>query len=131
MSRSGPGCESDAGAGTVLMLGIALGTITLIVAAALLSGAVVGGARAGTAANLAALAGADALRGLRTGDACAVAAAVAARNHAEVAHCIPEREEGTVTVRVHAAGPLLPWPASAEARAGPPPGIVGDETEGR
>jgi len=106
------------------MLGIALGAITLAVAAALLSAAVVGGARAGTAANLAALAGADALRGLSSGDACAVAAAVAARNHAEVALCTPEPEDGIVTVTVQAAAPLLPWPASAEARAGPPPGGI-------
>ena len=116
--------EGDAGAGTVLMLGIALGTMTLALAAVLLSAAVVGGARAGTAANLAALAGADALRGLRNGDACTTAAAVAARNQAEVALCTPDPEEGTVTVTVHAAAFLLPWPASAEARAGPPPGTV-------
>lgn len=120
MSSSSGGSERDAGAGTVLMLGIALGTITLVVAAALFSAAVVGGARAGTAANLAALAGADALRGLRAGDACAVAAAVAARNRAEVALCTPEQERGIVTVTVYASAPLLPWRASAEARAGPP-----------
>ena len=122
MYRSGPGSESDAGAGTVLMLGVALAAITLAVAAALLSGAVVGGARAGTAANLAALAGADALRGLRAGDSCAVAAAVAARNQAEVVRCVPEPQAGILTVTVHTDVPLLPWPASADARAGPPPG---------
>jgi len=117
-----PPREADAGAGTVLMLGIALGAITLVVAAAMLSSAAVVGARAGTAANLAALAAADALRGLRSGDPCAVAAGVAERNQAEVAQCMPEAQTGTVSITVHAVAPLLPWPASARARAGPPPG---------
>ena len=114
------GSGHDAGSGTVLMLGIALGSIVLAAAAALLAAAVVSGARAGTAANLAALAGADALRGLTSGDACTVAADVAARNRAEVELCAPEPGEGIVTVTVTAVVPLLPWPASAEARAGPP-----------
>ncbi|MEB7506029.1 Rv3654c family TadE-like protein [Arthrobacter koreensis] len=119
-----PRAGTETGAGTVLMLGLVLGAITLAVAAALLSAAVVAGARAGTAANLAALAGADALRGLRSGDPCTVAAAVAARNQAEVAHCSPETQAGTLTVTVRAPVPLLPWQASAEARAGPPPGAL-------
>ena len=113
--------DADTGAGTVLMLGIVLGAISLTVAAVLLSSAAVSGARAGTAANLAALAGADALRGLRSGDPCVLAAAVAERNKARVGQCAPDSQARTVTGTVETAAVLLPWPAKAQARAGPPP----------
>ncbi|MBF4994110.1 hypothetical protein ITX31_08295 [Arthrobacter gandavensis] len=113
--------DGDTGSGTVLMLGIVLGVITLAVAAVLLASAVVSGARAGTAANLAALAGADALRGLRSADPCTLAAAVAERNRGQMVQCVPDLQSRTVTVSVHTAAGLLPWPAAAEARAGPPP----------
>lgn len=113
---------ADAGAGTVLMLGIVLAAITLAVAAVLLASAVVSGARAGAAANLAALAGADALRGLRGADPCTLAAAVAEQNEARLEQCVPDPQERTVTISVSTAAGLLPWPATAAARAGPPPG---------
>ena len=119
-SRSGPG-GSEAGAGTVLTLGISLGTIILILAVLALAQAAVGAARAGTAADLAALAGADTLRALRAGDPCMVAAEVAARNGAALAGCSPDPGTASLTVEVRfSRGTVLPWPTTARARAGPP-----------
>lgn len=109
------------GSGTVLIVGAGLGIILLMLAVLGLLQAAVGGSRAGTAADMAALAGADTIRGLRTGDPCTVAAEVAARNGAELASCVPEAGTLSVLVKVRAeAGALLPWPPTASARAGPP-----------
>ena len=105
----------------MLTVGIALGTIVLIAALLVLAQATVGAARAGAAADLAALAGADTIRGLRAGDPCSVAQDVAARNRVELASCAPDAGSRAVTVEVRArAGGLLPWAPSARARAGPP-----------
>lgn len=111
----------DAGAGTVLSLGLCLAVITLLLALLVLAQATIGAARAGAAADLAALAGADTIRDLRAGDPCAVAAEVAARNGAELSSCAPEVGALSITVDVaSSAGRLLPWAPSARARAGPP-----------
>ncbi|MFZ3451946.1 Rv3654c family TadE-like protein [Arthrobacter sp. 7Tela_A1] len=113
----------EEGAGTVLVLAIVLGLIAVIVGVLLLVQATVGAARAGTAADLAALAGADTLRGLRTGDPCTVAGEVAGRNASELASCTTDLGDQTVTVHVQSrGGTFLPWPPSARARAGPPAG---------
>lgn len=76
-----------------------------------------GQARAATAADLAALAGADAVA---VGDPapCAVAEAVAARNSAELISCTRQGDDVLVETGVDAA-PLPP--ATARARAGPAP----------
>ena len=109
------------GSGTVLTIGAGLGTILLMLAVLGLLQAAVGASRASTAADMAALAGADTIRGLRQGDPCAVAAEVTARNGAELATCVPEVSTLSVLVEVRAeAGALLPWPPTASARAGPP-----------
>lgn len=113
----------EEGSGTVLVLAIALSLIAVILAVLLLVQATVGAARAGAAADLAALAAADTLRGLRTGDPCTVAGEVAGRNAAELASCATDLAAQTVTVHVQSrAGKFLPWPPSARARAGPPGG---------
>ncbi|WP_318242053.1 Rv3654c family TadE-like protein [Arthrobacter gallicola] len=111
----------DSGAGTMLTVGIALGTIVLITALLALTQATVGAARAGVAADLAALAGADTIRGLRAGDPCSVAEDVVARNGGDLASCAPDVGSRSVTVEVRSrGGGLLPWAPSASARAGPP-----------
>lgn len=113
--------RQENGSGTVLTIGAGFGTILLMLAVLGLLQAAVGASRAGTAADMAALAGADTIRGLRPGDPCAVAAEVTARNGAELATCVPEVRTLSVLVEVRAeAGVLLPWPPTASARAGPP-----------
>ncbi|UPO78876.1 flp pilus-assembly TadE/G-like family protein [Arthrobacter sp. Helios] len=95
--------------------------ITLLLALLVLAQATIGAARAGAAADLAALAGADTIRALRVGDPCTVAAEVAARNGAELGSCAPDVGALSITVDVaSSAGRLLPWAPSARAGAGPP-----------
>jgi secretion/DNA translocation related TadE-like protein len=74
--------------------------------------------RAGAAADLAALAGAQALQD--GGDACVSASSVAARNGAQLAVCVVEGL--TVEVVARADGPHLlgrAWTFESAARAGP------------
>jgi secretion/DNA translocation related TadE-like protein len=94
------------------------GTTTVVVTAlALLGGGVLARSQAETAADLASLAGADALAAARPFP-CQVAAEVAERNGARLTAC--EQREWDVLVRVEVeAGPL---PAmEARSRAGPGP----------
>ena len=122
----------DRGAGTVMSIGICLALLGSAVAGLLMVQASVAAVRAATAADLAALAGADALRGLGpsfgeagtgagTGDGCAAAGETAARNKARLTSCTADRDRGTVTVETEVRIPVLPAPATARARAGPPP----------
>jgi secretion/DNA translocation related TadE-like protein len=76
--------------------------------------------RAAAAADLAALAAADALRGVTTGEPCAVAAEVAGRHAAAVLSC-SEGPGQTVEVRTELAERSLLGAATGRARAGPPP----------
>ena len=121
----------DRGAGTVMSIGICLALLGAAVAGLLMVQATVAAVRAATAADLAALAGADALRGLgplsgeagtgaETGDGCAAARETAARNKARLTSCTADRGRGTVTVEAEVHIPALPAPATARARAGPP-----------
>lgn len=111
----------DRGSGTVLILGAGLVLLILFGAILLMLQASVAANRAATAADLSALAAADTLRGLRDGDPCRVAAEVAARNGAELAGCEADSGDQSVQVDTEAAVPLLPLPATGQARAGPPP----------
>lgn len=110
--------SSQRGSATVLALPL-LGAVT--VAAVLLAfagGAVATRRHVASAADLAALAGAAAIQHGRAG--CAAAAAVAARNHAELSACSVEGSQVRVVVRAETA-PLLGrgLTLSARARAGP------------
>ena len=112
---------------------MALG-ICALSAALLLSGLLVvqassAASAAATAADLSALAGADTARGLRDGDPCVVAREVALRNRAELRECSVDVGRGTVTVEAAVTAPLLPWPATARARAGPPDELPGGPEE--
>lgn len=127
---------NDRGAGTVAAIGICLVLLGFSVVALVMVQASVAAVRAATAADLAALAGADALRGLQmpaadsppaagipaaaSGDACGVAGEVAARNNAFLRTCTVNAETDTLTVETEVNVPALPVPATARARAGPP-----------
>ena len=110
--------RDDRGAATLLVL--AMAGVLLLVGAALgvVKAMVVDHRRAQAAADLAALAGAEALA--RGADACDSATVVAAANGADLASCLPSGSEVRVVVTVD--GPR--WlgqsaDLSATARAGP------------
>ncbi|WP_159617856.1 Rv3654c family TadE-like protein [Arthrobacter zhaoguopingii] len=114
--------RAERGSGTVLVAGLAAVLILLLAALVLLVQGAVGGARAAAAADLAALAGADAARGLRNGDPCDVARGTARRHRAELVDCLRSGPGGViVTVRTSVPVPGILPPATGAARAGPPP----------
>lgn len=111
----------EAGSGTVLALTIIAALLVLTVVIAGLIGVVSANRRASAAADLSALAAADAYRGLTEGDPCAVAADLAERHGAHLESCtFPDRPETVeVTVAVPVAGPMgMLGPARVRARAG-------------
>lgn len=111
----------EEGSGTVLALTIIAALLVVTVVIAGLIGVVSANRRASAAADLSALAAADAYRGLTEGDPCAVAANLAERHGAHLESCtFPDRPETVeVTVAVPVAGPMgALGPARARARAG-------------
>jgi secretion/DNA translocation related TadE-like protein len=89
----------DKGAGTVLMLGLAGAIVVAIVACLLVGAAVLAGSRAQSAADLGAIAGAQALLdGLGPEAACAAAGSVVQANGAELLSCVPGAERCEVVV---------------------------------
>lgn len=110
----------ERGSGTVLAAGLALVVMMAMALLLLLVQSVVLAAKAATAADLAALAGADALRGITDGDPCSVAAEVAAKHAAELHGCL-EGEGQTVEIRISLTQRSIAGGASGHARAGPPP----------
>lgn len=123
--RSAEGCQR--GSGTVLMLAVVCVAALGLVAVLMFTAVSNAGAKAGTAADLAALAAADAARQLQPGDPCAVAAETAAANDATLAGCTRQGPGGQiVTVRVQVPVSPVGWlppltRAHSVARAGPPP----------
>lgn len=111
----------EEGSGTVLALGIVAVLLIMTVTVAGLIGVVSANRRASSAADLSALAAADAYRGLAPGDPCEVAKEWAVKNGARLEACIfPDRPETVeVTVAVPVSGPMsVLGPARARARAG-------------
>ena len=111
----------EEGSGTVLALTIIAALLVLTVVIAGLIGVVSANRRASAAADLSALAAADAYRGLTEGDPCAVAADLAERHGAHLESCtFPDRPETVeVTVAIPVAGPMgMLGPARVRARAG-------------
>lgn len=114
--------DTERGAGTLLMTGLALLALVLIASAALLLQAASAASKAATAADLAALAAADAVRGITSGNPCGVAEEVAERHGAEVIECLlGTTGPGTSTIRVVVPVPGIIPDAQGAARAGPPP----------
>lgn len=118
---------SQDGNGTVLMLGIICVGFLALTMVLMLTSAGHAAAQAASAADLAALAGADAARELIPGEPCAVAASVAQKNQATLTECKRTGERGeivqiSVKVPVSMVGWIPPLSvATGSARAGPPP----------
>lgn len=113
--------QPEEGSGTVLALTIIASLLVVTVVIAGLIGVVSANRRASAAADLSALAAADAYRGLTEGDPCAVAADLAERHGAHLESCtFPDRPETVeVTVAVPVAGAMgVLGPARVRARAG-------------
>ncbi|MDR1633972.1 MAG: pilus assembly protein TadG-related protein [Bifidobacteriaceae bacterium] len=115
--------DLDRGSGTVLAIGLVAALATVALALATLAGALVGRERAVAAADLAALAGAQALiDGHGLPESCQAAAAIAQAMGAELTECAripPDRL--TAACRIGIDLPLLGRRiAEAEAVAGPP-----------
>ncbi|MBW4094979.1 MAG: flp pilus-assembly TadE/G-like family protein [Acidobacteria bacterium] len=114
--------QREAGAGTVLLVGLVSVALALILVVLLLVQAATGAQRAATAADLAALAAADAARGLVQGQPCQLAGEVAARHEATVTRCaITGASQDVAEVDVSLPLPGLLGAATGRARAGPPP----------
>lgn len=111
--------RSDGGSSSVWVLSFLLILATVAVVAVGGAGMLAQHARIAGAADLAALAAADAVQhGAGTADACRTAARVAIRNGARLARCQVAAE--IVDVSVDAAATVLGVPrVSASARAGP------------
>ena len=110
----------ERGAGTVLALGLGLLVVLGTVLVMLLAQSAAMASRAAAAADLAALGGADAARGLVPGEPCVVAADIARRNGAKVLSC-SQGTGGTVQVRTELEVHTPMGGATGLARAGPPP----------
>ena len=104
-------------AGTVLSVGIAVCTATLAASFVTAGAAAAFGQRMAGVADAAALAAADAASGAVTGIPCDRAAEVASAAGADIASCSLDGLVATVGI----ASSFLRLPASATARAGPPP----------
>ena len=114
------GTNRERGSGTVLAAGLALVVMTAMALMLLLAQSAVLASRAASAADLAALAAADALRGLAAGKPCTVAAEVAIRHGAVVVGCT-EGAGKTVEVRTELVERTVFGAAHGRSRAGPPP----------
>ncbi len=112
--------QSECGAGTVLALGLGAVVMALLLGLLLLAQAGVMASRAASAADLAALAAADAARGLASGEPCAVAADVSAKQDAKLTSCTVAAGN-VVEVGTELAHPFRWGVATGRARAGPPP----------
>lgn len=107
----------DRGSATVLVLAVATLAVAVATVVALGGAVLHAGARARTAADLAALAAADAFAGGT--EPCAAARTVATRNAAVLVRCSPGADGVTVLVEVRL--PVVGRPVRASARAVPGP----------
>lgn len=113
----------DADRGSAGVLCVALCAVAALFVALSAQVTIIGAARhrAAAAADLSALAGADVVRGRRTGDPCTVARAVAERNHAALRSCSTDFIAGTIKVDVSVKLPA-PWPKLKRSAVAGPPG---------
>ena len=138
--RSLPTENPEEGSGTVLAVGIIAALLVLATVIIGFAGVSMANRRAAQAADLAALAAADALRGITPGDPCDIAAQVARDNNANLVGCALADRPETVDIRVNSAvhGPFAflgdaqgtsragaPHPDSGEGA--PDEGLSGDE----
>jgi len=115
------GPSDERGSVTVVTFGVVAAVLMLTVSGLLLASAVLASHRARAAADLAALAAAEALmRGEAVSTACQSASQVADLNHGRVRLCLISRTDVQLTVVVRAGVKGL-GVASARSRAGPGP----------
>lgn len=117
----GPDHRPDSGAGSVLVVSVIMVVLTALVASAALAAGYSARRQAAAAADLAAIAGAQAaLAGV---DPCVRAGAVAGANGGSLRHCVVDGLEVEVQVRMSVRRPFdwLPDP-HRRARAGPASG---------
>lgn len=107
--------RDDRGAGAVLAIALMMAVVVVGLAGVTLAGALSGRQHAIGAADLAALAAADAASGAIGGVPCEVAAAVARGNGTRLTNCEAKGLVLTVTV----SGSFAGIPFTAAARAGP------------
>ncbi|NQD88128.1 flp pilus-assembly TadE/G-like family protein [Paenarthrobacter sp. CM16] len=112
--------HSERGAGTVLALTLGAVVMALLVGVLVLAQAGVLASRAASAADLGALAAADAARGLTSGEPCAVASGVVAQHGATMTSCTVTGGM-VVDVATELDHPFDWGAATGRARAGPPP----------
>jgi secretion/DNA translocation related TadE-like protein len=112
--------NSERGSGSVLALALGAVVMALLVGVLFLAQAGVMASRAASAADLAALAGADAARGLTSGEPCAVVSEVLAHHNATLSSCVVTGGE-VVEVVTELAYPFSWGVATGHAKAGPPP----------
>ncbi|MEA5453795.1 Rv3654c family TadE-like protein [Sinomonas sp. JGH33] len=113
--------DRERGAGTILALGLVLVVLVVCGAAVLVSQGLAAAARSARVADLAALAAADAERGLVPGGTCPRAIAVARLNGAALVSCEVESPGRIVRVIVTIPAPAGLGVAEGRARAGSPP----------
>ncbi len=122
LSPGRPGGD-EPGSATVVALVLVTVLVTVTVAGTTVGALLVGQRRAAAAADLAALAAAQAvvpLAGATGGDPCVVAGALARANAARLVDCQVRGTEVGVEVAVTVAGPVgRSWTARGRARAGP------------
>lgn len=115
------GAHNERGSGTVLITGLGLVALLLLVSLIWLVQSAAAGQRAATAADMAALAAADAARGLSAGDPCGIAAEVAIRAGVDLVACdVGGDFQDVVEVRTVLKVSALIGAATGTARAGPP-----------
>ncbi|GAA1820895.1 Rv3654c family TadE-like protein [Nesterenkonia flava] len=129
-NRVGTAAERERGSGTVLALGLISALLVLLAMVYAVGAGSAASTHASRASDLAALAGADAARGLLSGDPCTVAEQTAARNDVTLEECRVGGEFPTeVTLTVSRPVVLLafaehlslpPLQARSTSRAGPP-----------
>ena len=110
------GLRDDNGAGAVLALALLMAVVTIGLSGVVLASALTARQRVIGAADLSALAAADAASGAIAGAPCDVAAGVATANNARLATC---HADGLV-VSVTVVGSFAGIPIEAHSRAGPP-----------
>ena len=123
VDRPQPTENPEEGSGTVLAVGIIAALLILATVIIGFAGVSTANRRAAQAADLAALAAADALRGITPGDPCDIAAQVARNNNANLVGCALADRPETVDIRVSSAvhGPFAFFgDAQGTSRAGAP-----------
>ncbi|MFW0118561.1 Rv3654c family TadE-like protein [Rothia sp. P5766] len=118
------GDSPERGSGSLSVVGMVCALLIVGITCAGLIGVLAANHRAAQAADLAALAAADAARGLTSGDPCDRAQEVAQANRVNLVACaLPPGLAGTADIRtsVDIAGPFaFLGPAQGISRAGPP-----------